>query len=139
MCIAQRQVQRRQHSPLRPSKVVTSLETSLQVNTSGEESKYGVEPSGAVSLAEHIHTKCPHLTLAGLMTIGQPDYSSRPENFTCLADIRAQVAEAIKVPVESLELSMGMSGDFEQAVQMGSTNVRVGSTIFGARDYSQKA
>ena len=42
------------------------------------------------------------------------------------------------VPVESLELSMGMSGDFEQAIEMGSTNIRVGSTIFGARQYPQK-
>lgn len=111
----------------------------MQVNTSGEESKYGVEPSDTVALARHIHEECPHLTLAGLMTIGQPDYSSRPENFTRLSEIRAQVADALKVPADSLELSMGMSGDFEQAIQMGSTNVRVGSTIFGARDYSKAA
>lgn len=43
------------------------------------------------------------------------------------------------LPVDGLELSMGMSGDFEQAIEMGSTNVRVGSTIFGARDYGPKA
>uniref|UniRef100_A0A383WD70 Alanine racemase N-terminal domain-containing protein n=1 Tax=Tetradesmus obliquus TaxID=3088 RepID=A0A383WD70_TETOB len=50
---------------------------------------------------------------------------------------KAQVAAALGVSADSLELSMGMSGDFEQAVEMGSTNVRVGSTIFGARNYSK--
>ena len=60
----------------------------IQVNTSGEETKYGVEPEACVELAQHIHQKCNSLKLAGLMTIGMPDYSSRPENFTCLADCR---------------------------------------------------
>lgn len=124
----------------RPKCVRTSgIIGSVQVNTSGEESKYGVTPDEAVTLATHIHEKCKNLKMAGLMTIGQPDYSSRPENFTCLTGVRQKVAEALQVDEESLELSMGMSGDFEQAVEMGSTNVRVGSTIFGARDYSNKA
>lgn len=113
------------------------LGVMLQVNTSGEESKYGCAPGEAVGLAQHIAGACPALQLAGLMTIGMPDYSSRPENFTCLVECRAQVAAALGVSADSLELSMGMSGDFEQAVEMGSTNVRVGSTIFGARDYSK--
>ena len=52
-----------------------------QVNTSGEESKYGIEPDQAGALARHVREGCAHLRLAGLMTIGQPDYSSRPENF----------------------------------------------------------
>lgn len=51
------------------------------MNTSGEESKYGVEPGGCVALARHIKERCSHLRFSGLMTIGQPDYSSRPENF----------------------------------------------------------
>jgi PLP dependent protein len=108
------------------------------VNTSGEDSKFGVTPEETVALAKHISSSCEHLRLAGLMTIGQPDYSSRPENFICLTQCRAQVAEAIGVSPDTLELSMGMSGDFEQAVEMGSTVIRVGSTIFGARDYSTK-
>lgn len=116
----------------------SSLPVMLQVNTSGEESKYGCTPDGVVQLAQYVADQCPGLKLAGLMTIGQPDYSSRPENFVCLAECRAQVAAALGMAPEQLELSMGMSGDFEQAVEMGSTNVRVGSTIFGARDYSKK-
>ncbi|KXZ46351.1 hypothetical protein GPECTOR_44g3 [Gonium pectorale] len=114
------------------------LAVMVQVNTSGEESKYGVEPDGCVDVARHIAKNCPRLRLAGLMTIGQPDYSSRPENFSCLADCRRRVAAELGLPDESLELSMGMSGDFEQAIEMGSTNIRVGSTIFGAREYPAK-
>ena len=90
-------------------------------------------------MARHVATKCPRLKLAGLMTIGQPDYSSRPENFTGLAACREAVAKDLGVSEETLELSMGMSGDFEQAVEMGSTNIRVGSTIFGARQYAPKS
>ena len=109
----------------------------MQVNTSGEESKFGVEPNAVVELARHVAEKCPHLKLAGLMTIGMPDYTSKPENFTCLAECRDQVAAALGLQAADLELSMGMSGDFEQAIAMGSTNIRVGSTIFGSRDYSK--
>ncbi|EFN58933.1 hypothetical protein CHLNCDRAFT_48564 [Chlorella variabilis] len=115
------------------------LAVFVQVNTSGEESKYGVEPQDCLALARHIHEQCPHLRLAGLMTIGMPDYTSRPENFRCLADCRRAVCAALGLQEGDLELSMGMSGDFEAAIEMGSTNVRVGSTIFGARQYPAKA
>ena len=71
------------------------------------------------------------------MTIGMPDYTSRPENFECLARCREQVAAAVGVEPSTLTLSMGMSGDFEAAISMGSTNVRVGSTIFGMRPTSK--
>jgi len=113
------------------------LSVMVQVNTSGEDSKFGVEPEGVLELAKHVHEACPHLKLAGLMTIGMPDYTSRPENFECLSKCRAEVAQALGLREDELELSMGMSGDFENAISMGSTNVRVGSTIFGARDYSK--
>lgn len=109
------------------------LAIMIQVNTSGEESKHGIQPGEVVALARHVHTKCPHLCLAGLMTIGQPDYSSRPENFDCLVACRAELCKDLGLPLEQIELSMGMSGDFEQAIAMGSTNIRVGSTIFGSR------
>jgi len=115
-----------------------TLGVMVQVNTSGEETKHGVEPQDAAPLAQHIVAECPALTFAGLMTIGMPDYTSRPENFITLQQCRAEVASALGVEPETLELSMGMSGDFEQAIEMGSTNVRVGSTIFGAREYKAK-
>lgn len=114
------------------------LPVLVQVNTSGEESKFGVEPADALSLAQHINDKCSHLRFRGLMTIGMADYSSRPENFKCLTEVRSKVAKQLNIEEGTLELSMGMSNDFEQAIEMGSTNVRVGSTIFGARNYDNK-
>ena len=105
----------------------------IQVNTSMEESKSGVEAKNAASLAKDIAESCPHLSLEGLMTIGAPG------DFDCfdrLVDCRKEVAKSLGVVEEDLELSMGMSGDFEEAIRRGATNVRVGSPIFGARDYS---
>ncbi|KAL3148057.1 hypothetical protein ABBQ38_014343 [Trebouxia sp. C0009 RCD-2024] len=69
------------------------------------------------------------------MTIGQQDYTSKPEDFQCLARCREEVCDALNLKPEDVELSMGMSGDFEEASAAGSTNIRVGSTIFGKRDY----
>ncbi|XP_050214743.1 uncharacterized protein LOC126665858 [Mercurialis annua] len=114
------------------------LKVLIQVNTSGEESKYGVEPSACVELAEHVNKSCPNLEFCGLMTIGMLDYSSTPENFKTLANCRTEVCKALGIPEEQCELSMGMSNDFEQAIEMGSTNVRIGSTIFGPREYPKK-
>jgi uncharacterized pyridoxal phosphate-containing UPF0001 family protein len=105
----------------------------VQVNTSGEESKFGVEPKDCLPLARHIRDECSNLAFRGLMTIGMPDYTSRPENFQSLAACRDEVCAALGLETKDVELSMGMSGDYESAIEMGSDNVRVGSTIFGAR------
>ncbi|KAE7995371.1 hypothetical protein FH972_000178 [Carpinus fangiana] len=114
------------------------LKVLVQVNTSGETSKFGVEPSECVELAKHVSLGCPNLEFSGLMTIGMLDYSSTPENFKRLSNCRAEVCKALGIPEEQCELSMGMSADFEQAIEMASTNVRIGSTIFGAREYPKK-
>jgi hypothetical protein len=114
------------------------LKVLVQVNTSGEASKSGVDPSGCVELVKHVKLGCPNLEFSGLMTIGMPDYSSTPENFKSLANCRMEVCKALGLLEEECELSMGMSGDFEQAIEMGSTNVRIGSTIFGPREYGKK-
>ncbi|KAJ9672187.1 hypothetical protein PVL29_025712 [Vitis rotundifolia] len=114
------------------------LKVLVQVNTSGEASKSGVEPSGCVELAKHVKLGCPNLEFSGLMTIGMPDYSSTPENFRRLLNCRIEVCKALGMAEEQCELSMGMSGDFEEAIEMGSTNVRIGSTIFGPREYPKK-
>ena len=115
------------------------LGVMVQVNTSGEESKSGVEPGApVVDLAKHIAEECANLRFRGLMTIGMPDYTSRPENFESLRKCREEVCAALGVDPVEVELSMGMSGDFEAAIEMGSDSVRVGSSIFGARDYSKK-
>eukprot|EP01024_Parvocaulis_polyphysoides_P013319 TRINITY_DN15210_c0_g1_i1.p1 TRINITY_DN15210_c0_g1~~TRINITY_DN15210_c0_g1_i1.p1 ORF type:complete len:284 (-),score=44.28 TRINITY_DN15210_c0_g1_i1:473-1324(-) len=114
------------------------LNVLIQVNTSGEDSKFGVEPNQSAAITKYIHENCSGLKVRGVMTIGRPDYTSRPEDFECLKQCRRSVADVLGVDEEELELSMGMSGDFESAIEMGSTNIRVGSSIFGARDYSNK-
>ncbi|GAB4826548.1 hypothetical protein Ancab_033442 [Ancistrocladus abbreviatus] len=114
------------------------LKVLVQVNTSGEISKFGVEPSGCVELAKHVSMSCPNLEFCGLMTIGMLDYSSTPENFKTLLNCGSEVCKALGIREDQCGLSMGMSADFEQAIEMGSSIVRVGSTIFGAREYPNK-
>ena len=109
------------------------LHIFIQVNTSGEDSKSGIPPSEVLSLCKEITEQCHRLELQGLMTIGAP---GDLECFDTLAACRDEVAK--EMGLESLELSMGMSGDFEAAIERGATNVRVGSTIFGARDYTNQ-
>ena len=70
------------------------------------------------------------------MTIGAPGAAGRA-CFDVLVACRARAAEALGVPGDALELSMGMSADYEAAIAHGSTNVRVGSSLFGARDYQK--
>uniref|UniRef100_A0A2P2KCI3 Uncharacterized protein MANES_03G133400 n=1 Tax=Rhizophora mucronata TaxID=61149 RepID=A0A2P2KCI3_RHIMU len=92
------------------------LNVMVQVNTSGEASKSGINPSDCVGLAEHVRLHCPNLKFSGLMTIGMPDYTSTPENFKTLLNCRAKVCKELGLSEDHCELSMGMSGDFEQAV-----------------------
>ncbi|KAJ4323507.1 hypothetical protein N0V94_001837 [Neodidymelliopsis sp. IMI 364377] len=121
------------------------LRIMVQVNTSGEDAKSGVEPADTVTLCRHVIDKCPHLELFGLMTIGAIARSKEttPENenedFVCLRDTRDKVVEELGWEKEKLELSMGMSADFEGAIKMGSDEVRVGSDIFGERPQKKDA
>jgi pyridoxal phosphate enzyme (YggS family) len=117
------------------------LNIHIQLNTSNEASKSGVSPgSDASALATHIIKECPHLKLAGLMTIGAIARSKATgegeenEDFKILREERDWLEEELGDGWKGkLELSMGMSEDFEGAVGMGSDEVRVGSTIFGTR------
>ena len=112
------------------------LKVMVQVNTSDEESKSGCHPTECVNVVDHVRTKCPALQFCGLMTIGSFDhnYEEGPNpDFLLLVKCRQDVCEAFGLSFDDVELSMGMSGDFEHAIQAGSSNIRVGSTIFGAR------
>jgi len=122
------------------------LDVKVQVNTSGEESKSGVRPGAeTVSLCKFILEKCPALHLSGLMTIGAIARSraTTPENenedFITLREERDRVAKELRIQAEDLELSMGMSSDFESAIRQGSSEVRIGSTIFGERPVKKDA
>jgi pyridoxal phosphate enzyme (YggS family) len=106
----------------------------VQIKLGGEPTKRGMPPDGAPALIEAA-ARLPHVELAGLMTIPPP--SATPEGsrrwFALLRDLRARW-EGTCCPCGTLrELSMGMSADYEIAIEEGATLVRVGSAIFGAR------
>lgn len=115
------------------------LRVLVQVNTSGEEEKSGAKPNETAALCKHILQKCPHLKLGGLMTIGAIARSkattaeTENEDFECLGETRDRVAQELGIAKEDLQLSMGMSSDFEGAIKQGSDEVRVGTGIFGDR------
>ena len=108
------------------------LNICLQVNIDAQETKDGCRPEEVADLVQQI-SSLPHLKLRGLMVIPAPDHSD--------AFIKAkQLFDAVKPqhahPEEWDTLSMGMSGDLVEAIAAGSTLVRVGTALFGARDYS---
>jgi pyridoxal phosphate enzyme (YggS family) len=110
------------------------VEVFIEINTSGEASKFGAPPNQAAALARQIATM-PNLQLTGLMTIGALTDNEEiiRRCFRKLHELRAEIT-AINVPnVGMLHLSMGMTDDFELAIAEGSTMVRVGRAIFGAR------
>lgn len=113
-----------------------TLDVFIQVNTSGEESKFGISPQNALDLIQQV-AALKNLRIQGLMTIGL--FSAEEEAvrkcFRLLKNIQ-QEAIALDLPDVSLtELSMGMSGDLEIAIAEGATIVRVGTAIFGQRIY----
>ena len=107
----------------------------IQVNLGDESSKSGCSPDKSVQLAKDI-SNLENIRIKGLMCL--PPFSAEPEEvrpwFRQLRQLRDELA-ALKLPkVEMKELSMGMSGDFEVAVEEGATLVRVGTAIFGERN-----
>jgi pyridoxal phosphate enzyme (YggS family) len=111
------------------------LNVCLQVNVSGEASKSGVSPDDAPALAKEI-AAMPRLALRGLMSIPEPTEdvdAQRAQHRTLRALFDALRAEGLSIDT----LSMGMSADLEAAVLEGATMVRIGTSIFGARDYSR--
>ncbi len=112
----------------------SDLNICLQVNIDGQISKDGCAPDEVVELVAQI-SQLPKIRLRGLMVIPAPD------NTAAFADAKAlfdEVREKHAHPQDWDTLSMGMSSDLEAAIAAGSTMVRVGTALFGARDYSQK-
>jgi hypothetical protein len=104
----------------------------LEVNTSGETSKYGMQPNEVLSTAETLFS-LPNITLRGLMTIASPDRAKAREEFHQLRLLLESLKNISPDPLKLTELSMGMSGDFEDAIHEGATMIRVGTAIFGWR------
>jgi len=108
----------------------------IQVNISREATKGGTSSEELFGLVREV-ARLPHLRICGLMTM--PPFFDDPEGarpyFRKLKELSLELASAGIQRVEMRELSMGMSGDFEAAIEEGATLVRVGSALFGEREY----
>lgn len=112
------------------------MDVLIQVNTSNEESKFGIHPDKAIEFIKYVAT-LDRIHIKGLMTIGlfSADEEEIRPCFQLLKNI-SEEAKALNLPgVEMKELSMGMSGDLEIAIEEGATIVRVGTAVFGERPY----
>ena len=109
----------------------------LEVNVAEEESKFGIKTSEVLALAENV-VQLPHIRLRGLMTIA-PFVENPEKNRTIFADLHKLYVAIKDKNIDNGTvsiLSMGMTNDYEVAIEEGATMVRVGTGIFGARDYS---
>ncbi|PIB47892.1 hypothetical protein AOA57_16650 [Pseudomonas sp. 2588-5] len=108
------------------------LNICIQVNVSGEASKSGCTPADLPALANAI-SALPRLKLRGLMAIPEPteDRATQDAAFAAVRDLQ----NSLNLPLDTL--SMGMSHDLESAIAQGATWVRIGTALFGARDYGQ--
>lgn len=113
------------------------LNVLIQINISQESSKSGIQPSDMLTLAKHIEN-LPHLRLRGLMAIPEPtnDVAQQEQTFCKMKTLFEQLQQAL--PNAQIDtLSMGMTDDMQSAIKCGSTMVRIGTAIFGTRDYAK--
>jgi len=110
------------------------IECLLEINTSGEKQKHGFKPEINKELLSCFDLK--NLNITGLMTVGPntQDKNKIRKSFSLLREIKESINENISTNILT-ELSMGMSGDYDVGIQEGSTMVRVGTGLFGKREY----
>ena len=112
------------------------MDILLEVNAAGEESKFGLSYDRVLPLIREI-APLPGIHICGLMTV--PPYTENPETsrvyFKKLRELSVDIARQSIDNVSMHTLSMGMTGDFEVAIEEGATHIRVGTAIFGARNY----
>ncbi len=118
----------------RGSKLGRVVDVLLELNTSGESSKFGVRPGKAIELVRRISTH-PNLNVQGLMTVGPflPDPAQSRPSFRLLKSVFDEINSARILREPMKHLSMGMTHDFTVAIEEGSTMVRIGTAIFGTR------
>ena len=112
-----------------------SFPVFIEVNMSREAAKSGIAPEETERLLDDMMKSCPLIAVNGLMTVAEDTGDERVlrETFSGLRELREKLRRVAGLPLP--ELSMGMSGDYMIAVEEGSTIVRVGSAIFGPRNY----
>ncbi len=120
----------------RAKKINRIIDILIEVNTSGEKTKYGVEPEKTIELVKQISENCEFLRIKGLMTVAAflPDPEEVRPMFRLLRELKDEISNLNLKNVEMKHLSMGMSNDFEVAVEEGATIVRIGTAIFGPRN-----
>ena len=106
----------------------------VEIHTTDEATKFGVQPEHAIALLKEL-SQLSHLRVCGLMTMGP--FSDNPDDsrssFRCVTDLKKQIEAEGIVNVQMRHLSMGMTHDFEVAIEEGATLVRIGTAIFGRR------
>ncbi len=121
------------------SKAGIKMDVLIEVNMAHEDTKFGLSPEEVVDFVKEI-SPCEHINIRGLMTIAP--YTEDPEsNRGYFRDLRLlkDKINALNIPGVNMDtLSMGMTGDYEVAIEEGATFVRVGTGIFGERDYSKQ-
>ena len=117
-----------------------TMDVLLQVNAAHEESKFGLDPKDVPQVFREILDSCPNVKIRGLMHIAP--WSEDPEEirpyFKEVKDLFDTLAAVEHPNADFKYLSMGMSHDFETAIEEGANIIRVGTSIFGERDYSKK-
>jgi PLP dependent protein len=118
----------------RAAKAGRIIECLIEVNTTGEGTKFGVPPSDAEALVRSL-APCEQIRIAGLMTIGPflPEAEGSRPMFRSLRELGASIGSRGQANVTMRHLSMGMTGDFEVAIDEGATLIRIGTAIFGPR------
>ena len=114
-----------------------TVDVLLEVNVSEETSKFGIKTSEVLPMAEKI-SRLPHVNLRGLMTIA-PFVENPEKNRAIFANLHELYVDIKEKNIDNGTvsiLSMGMTNDYEVAIEEGATMVRIGTGIFGARDYS---
>jgi pyridoxal phosphate enzyme (YggS family) len=118
----------------RAAKAGRVIECLLEVNTTGEHTKFGVAPGEVTALVRSL-ASCDNISLGGLMTIGPflPDPEGSRPMFRQLRELKDEIISLAQANVTMRHLSMGMTGDFEVAIDEGATLVRIGTGVFGPR------
>ncbi|XVG95457.1 YggS family pyridoxal phosphate-dependent enzyme [Eubacteriales bacterium KG127] len=121
----------------RASQKGIKMKILIQINAENEENKFGINPADLDELISDIYEKCESIEICGLMSIA-PLYDNPEDARHCFSTVKGlydKYAKDTRDRVNFKYLSMGMSGDYKIAIEEGATHVRVGTAIFGKRNY----
>jgi hypothetical protein len=123
----------------RAAKVGRIQDVLVEVHTTDEATKYGVAPEKTIALIKEL-ALLPHVCVRGLMTMGPfaDDPNRSRSSFRQVVELKKQIEREGIEHVEMKQLSMGMTHDFEVAIEEGATIVRIGTAIFGTRSYNDQ-